>query len=80
MPVVQRQKFHGTHHAHRICRPLKAIGVRNVDAVPVGAIGMGAAMKLQAQGVSVYRVTEGDVGENTGFILKQKLREFDALK
>lgn len=64
-------------HAHGMCQPLKALGGRQVDAVAVGGIGMGALMKLQAQGVRVYRVTEGTVADNVGFILKQKLPEFD---
>lgn len=66
------------HHAHGMCQPLKALGGRQVDAVAVGGIGMGALMKLQAQGVRVYRVTEGTVRENVRFIVKQKLPEFDA--
>jgi len=66
------------HHAHGMCQPLKALGGRQVDAVAVGGIGMGALMKLQAQGVKVYRVTQGTVGENIAFILKQNLPEFDA--
>ncbi len=65
------------HHAHGMCQPLKALGGREVDAVAVGGIGMGALMKLQAQGVKVYRVTQGTVGENIAFILKKNLPEFD---
>jgi predicted Fe-Mo cluster-binding NifX family protein len=66
------------HHAHGMCQPLKALGGREVDAVAVGGIGMGALMKLQAQGVRVYRVTQGTVGENIVFIMRQKLPEFEA--
>ena len=66
------------HHEHGMCQPLKALGGREVDAVAVGGIGMGALMKLKAQGVRVYRVTVGTVGENVDFVLKQKLPEFDA--
>jgi predicted Fe-Mo cluster-binding NifX family protein len=66
------------HHAHGMCQPLKALGEHKVDAVAVGGIGMGALMKLQVQGVKVYRATEGTVGENIGLILKEKLPEFDA--
>ena len=39
---------------------------------------MGALMKLQAQGIRVYRATEGTVAENISFILKHKLPEFEA--
>jgi predicted Fe-Mo cluster-binding NifX family protein len=66
------------HHAHGMCQPLKALGGRQVDAVAIGGIGMGALMKLQAQGVRVYRVTRGTVGENIAFILKKNLPDFDA--
>jgi predicted Fe-Mo cluster-binding NifX family protein len=66
------------HHAHGMCQPLKALGGREVDAVAVGGIGMGALMKLQAQGIRVFRVTQGTVGENIQFIVKKNLPEFDA--
>jgi predicted Fe-Mo cluster-binding NifX family protein len=66
------------HHAHGMCQPLRALGGRQVDAVAVGGIGAGALMKLQAQGIRVYRVTQGTVGENFQFILKGFLPEFDA--
>ncbi|MFZ0928513.1 MAG: NifB/NifX family molybdenum-iron cluster-binding protein [Syntrophobacteraceae bacterium] len=66
------------HHAHGMCQPLKALGAREVDAVAVGGIGMGALMKLQAQGVRVFRVTLGTVEQNIQFILKGNLPEFDA--
>ncbi len=76
--AVEEISNNDLHHAHGMCQPLKALGGRQVDAVAVGGIGMGALMKLQAQGVRVYRVTEGTVVENIDFILKQKLPEFDA--
>ena len=75
--AVEEIKNNDLHHAHGMCQPLKALGGREVDAVAVGGIGMGALMKLQAQGIRVYRAAEGTVGENIGLILKQKLPEFD---
>ena len=66
------------HHAHGMCQPLKALGGRVVDAIAVGGIGMGALMKLQAQGIRVFRVTQGTVGQNVQFILKNNLPDFDA--
>ena len=66
------------HHEHGMCQPIKALGGRSVDAVAVGGIGAGALMKLQAQGIRVYRVTVGTVGENIQFLLKGKLPEFEA--
>jgi predicted Fe-Mo cluster-binding NifX family protein len=66
------------HHAHGMCQPLKALGGRVVDAIAVGGIGVGALMKLQAQGIRVFRVTQGTVGQNVQFILKNNLPQFDA--
>jgi predicted Fe-Mo cluster-binding NifX family protein len=65
------------HHEHGMCQPLKALGGRPVDAVVVAAIGAGALMKLQAQGISVYRATQGTVRENLGLIQEKKLASFD---
>ena len=66
------------HHAHGMCQPLKALGGRQVDAIAVGGIGMGALMKLQTQGIRVFRVTLGTVRQNIQLILKETLPEFDA--
>jgi predicted Fe-Mo cluster-binding NifX family protein len=66
------------HHAHGMCQPLKALGGRAVNAVAVGGIGAGALMKLQAQGVRAYRVTQGTVRENIKLLLEGNLQEFDA--
>jgi predicted Fe-Mo cluster-binding NifX family protein len=61
------------HHSHGMCQPLKALGGREVDAIVVGGIGMGALTKLHARGVLVYRAMEGSVGENLAFIVGGKL-------
>jgi predicted Fe-Mo cluster-binding NifX family protein len=76
--VVEEISNKDLHHAHGMCQPLKALGGREVDAVAVGGIGMGALTKLQAQGIRVYRGTEGSVGENIDLILNKKLPEFSA--
>ncbi len=76
--TVEEIKNGDLHHAHGMCQPLKALGGRQVDAIAVGGIGMGALMKLHAQGVRVFRVTLGSVGQNIQFILKGTLPEFDA--
>lgn len=65
------------HHAHGMCQPLKALGGRKVEAIAVGGIGAGALMKLQAQGIRVYRATMGTVDQNLSFIADGKLPEFD---
>ncbi|MEM5786459.1 MAG: NifB/NifX family molybdenum-iron cluster-binding protein [Syntrophobacteraceae bacterium] len=75
---VEEIKNDDLHHAHGMCQPLKALGGNKVDAVAVGGIGAGALMKLQAEGVRVYRAAQGTVGENIEFLLKGHLPEFDA--
>ncbi len=76
--AVETVSNHDLHHVHGMCQPLKALGGQKVDAVAVGGIGMGALMKLQSQGIRVYRAAEGTVGENVGLIVNRKLPEFDA--
>ncbi|MBI4963636.1 MAG: NifB/NifX family molybdenum-iron cluster-binding protein [Desulfomonile tiedjei] len=65
------------HHAHGMCQPLKALGGREVDAVVVAGIGMGALRGLQAQGIQVYRATPGTVGQNMDLIKSGTLPQFD---
>ena len=65
------------HHAHGMCQPLKALGGRTIDAVVVGGIGAGALMKLQAQGITVFRAAEGTVQENLDLITSRRLPQFD---
>jgi len=66
------------HHAHGMCQPLKALAGRQVDAVVVAAIGMGALMGLNAQGIKVYRAAQGTVGQNVALIRDGQLPEFEA--
>ncbi len=76
--TVEEIKNGDLHHAHGMCQPLMALGGRQVDAIAVGGIGMGALMKLQAQGLRVFRVTLGTVGQNIKSVLEESLPEFDA--
>jgi predicted Fe-Mo cluster-binding NifX family protein len=64
------------HHIHGMCQPLKALGGLKVDAVVVAGIGMGALMKLQAQGIKVYRGAQGTVQQNIDLIRDDKLQQF----
>jgi len=64
------------HHAHGQCQPMKALDGNPVDAVVVGGIGGGALMRLQSQGVRVFRALEGSVKQNLEFIRSGKLPEF----
>jgi predicted Fe-Mo cluster-binding NifX family protein len=75
---IEEIKNNDLHHAHGMCQPTKALGGRTVDATAVGGIGMGALMKLQGQGIRVYRVVQGTVGQNISLILNQRLPEFAA--
>ena len=49
------------NHQHGMCQPLKALGGENVDAILVGGIGAGALMKLNNQGIKVYKVENESV-------------------
>lgn len=73
---VEEIKNGDLHHTHGNCQPLKALGGRAVDAVAVGGIGMGALMKLQAQGVRVYRAVQGTVTDNIELLRKNMLPQF----
>lgn len=64
------------HHVHGMCQPMMALGGRKVDGIVVGGIGMGALMKLQSQGVNVYRGLQGTVRENLDLIKGGKLPLF----
>lgn len=66
------------HHAHGMCQPLKALGGEDVDAILVGGIGAGALMKLNNQGIKVYKVKEDIVGKNIEFLQNGELQEFSA--
>jgi predicted Fe-Mo cluster-binding NifX family protein len=64
------------HHAHGQCQPMKALAGNPVDAVVVGGIGGGALMRLQAQGIRVFRAVEGSVKQNLDYMKSGKLPEF----
>jgi predicted Fe-Mo cluster-binding NifX family protein len=51
------------HHAHGMCQPLAVLAGEKVDAMIVGGIGMGALMKLQAGGITVFRAMHPTVAE-----------------
>jgi predicted Fe-Mo cluster-binding NifX family protein len=54
---------HNEHHAHGMCQPLAALAGESVDGIIVGGIGMGALMKLQAAGITVYQANRPTVAE-----------------
>jgi len=51
------------HHQHGMCQPLATLAGKPVDALVVGAIGMGALVKLNAAGIRVYLAPSGQVGD-----------------
>jgi predicted Fe-Mo cluster-binding NifX family protein len=63
------------HHEHGACNPVMALGGSHVDAVVVGGIGGGALMKLNAEGIKVYRAAEPTVRENLNLLSEGKLPE-----
>ena len=75
---VEEIKNKDQHHAHGMCQPLLALGGQQVDGVVVGGIGMGALMKLNAQGILVYRALQGTVRHNVDMIQSGKLPQFSA--
>lgn len=64
------------HHEHGQCQPIRALGGTAVEMVVVGGIGAGALMKLQNQGIRVFRAVEGNVSENLELLKSGKLPEF----
>jgi predicted Fe-Mo cluster-binding NifX family protein len=65
-------------HEHGRCRPMNALGGRQVDAVVVGGIGGGALSRLNAVGVKAYRAVEASVAENLKLISSGFLPVFTA--
>ncbi len=64
------------HHVHGACNPIKALDGKSVDAMVIGGIGAGALMKLQNEGIRVFRAVEGNVSENLELLKSGKLPEF----
>jgi predicted Fe-Mo cluster-binding NifX family protein len=51
-------------HAHGMCHPVGALDGRKIDVIIVGGIGARAIMKLNAEGMRVYRSAPGSIREN----------------
>jgi len=64
------------HHAHGMCNPVGALGGRQIDAIIVGGIGARAIMKLNAEGMRVYRAAPASIRENIELLGSGKLAEF----
>jgi predicted Fe-Mo cluster-binding NifX family protein len=66
------------HHVHGACNPIMALDGKSVNAMVVGGIGAGALMKLQKEGIRVFRAVEGNVSENLELLKSRKLPELAA--
>ena len=64
------------HHAHGMCNPIGALAGHQVDAVVVGGIGGGALMKLNREGITVYKAIGKTVRENVELIASNRLPKF----
>lgn len=64
------------HHQHGMCQPLKALSGEQVDVILVAGIGAGALMKLQSQGIKVYKVGNGSISDNIQLLKENQLMEF----
>ncbi len=64
------------HHAHGMCQPLKALGGEAVDAILVGGIGAGALIKLNNQGIKVYKAAEQTASGNIKLLKQNALEQF----
>ncbi|MBU1125887.1 MAG: NifB/NifX family molybdenum-iron cluster-binding protein [Candidatus Omnitrophica bacterium] len=51
------------HHAHGTCHPMKALGLKDIDAVVCAGMGARAVMGLNAAGIKAFRVQGGSVSE-----------------
>jgi predicted Fe-Mo cluster-binding NifX family protein len=58
-----------------MCHPVGALGGRHIDAIIVGGIGARAIVKLNAEGMRVYRSAPGSIGENIELLSNGKLEE-----
>lgn len=65
-------------HAHGACNPLKKFNNRQVDALVVGGIGMGALNVLNQSGIRVYQALAPTVQENVVILEAGNLPEFAA--
>ena len=63
------------NHQHGACRPLRALGGQEVEAIVVGGIGAGALSGLNQAGFKVYQAETGTIAENLDRFLEQGLTE-----
>ncbi|MCP3176027.1 MAG: NifB/NifX family molybdenum-iron cluster-binding protein [Desulfuromonadales bacterium] len=62
-------------HAHGQCKPLRALGGQQVDAIVVGGIGSGALMGLNRVGLKVFQAQGVTVADNLACLREDSLPE-----
>jgi len=66
------------HHEQGACNPLKKFNGRQIDALIVGGIGMGALNILNQSGIKVFKAQAPTVHENVALLKAGNLPEFSA--
>jgi predicted Fe-Mo cluster-binding NifX family protein len=64
-----------THHPEGSCTPIEALIKVQIDAVVVGAIGVGAIIKFNSEEIEVYRSAKATVKENLDLLIAGKLKK-----
>lgn len=65
-------------HKHGGCRPLRALGGEQVDAIVVGGIGAGALQGLKGAGFKVYQAQGATVADNISSLKQSQLTELSS--
>ncbi len=63
-------------HEHGACNPVMALNGETVDGIIVAGIGGGALMKLNQNGIKVFRAEKPTVRENVKLFNTQALPQF----
>ncbi|MBF0505947.1 MAG: NifB/NifX family molybdenum-iron cluster-binding protein [Nitrospirae bacterium] len=63
-------------HEHGACNPVMALNGETVDGIIVGGIGRGALMKLNQNGIRVFRAEKPGVKDNVELFNKNELPQF----
>jgi predicted Fe-Mo cluster-binding NifX family protein len=63
------------HHSRGACTPIQILVNMKIDAVIAGAVGVGAIMKLNLEGIKVYRSGGTTINDNLNLIMIGGLRE-----
>jgi len=63
-------------HEHGACNPVMALDGEDVDGIIVGGIGGGALMKLNQNGIKVFRAQKPGVRDNVELFKKNELLQF----